>query len=103
MADGASLAARGAPTRAKLRRALAGWDVLLLFALLVGPLAVGRLDSDLMSPLALPGYVVLTIGSAVGSRLFPQYSIWLYWFPFVVGSYTVSVVVALSLRPLCNY
>lgn len=94
--------AERAPTRAAVRRALAGWDVLVLFALLVGPLAVGRLDGDLMSPLALPGYLLLTVGSAIGNRLFPQYGLWLYWFPFVAGSYAVSVVVAATLRPLWN-
>lgn len=105
MADGAApttggAAGRRGPTRATVRRALAGWDVLLLFALLVGPLAIGRLDGDLMTPLALPGYLLLTLGSALGSRLAPQYAVWLYWIPFVVGSYAVSVVLAATVRPL---
>lgn len=100
MADGATPESHRTPARETLLRALAGWDVLLVFALLVGPLAVGRLDGDLMTPLALPGYVALTLGSAVGSRLFPQYAVWLYWIPFVAGSYAVSVVLAATVRPL---
>lgn len=89
-------------TKGRLKRVLAGWDVLVFFALLVGPLAVGRLDAALMTPLALPGYLLLSIGSAVGRLIVPQYAIWLYWFPFIVGSYVLSVVLAATIRPLWN-
>jgi hypothetical protein len=80
------------------RRLLAGPSVLVTFALLVVPLVVGTLKTALMTPLALPGYLVLTIGSAVGNLLFPQLALWLYWVPFALASYAISVVVGIGYR-----
>jgi hypothetical protein len=76
-----------------LRRLFAGPAVLVTFGLLVVPLAVGSLDGRLMTPLAYPGYLVLMIGSSIGSYLFPNFALWVFWAPFVVGSYGISVVV----------
>ena len=80
------------------RRLLAGPSVLVTFALLVVPLVVGTLKTALMTPLALPGYLVLTIGSAVGNLLFPQFALWLYWVPFALASYAISVVIGIGYR-----
>ncbi|WP_231183606.1 hypothetical protein [Haladaptatus sp. DYF46] len=70
-------------------RAVWGW-----YLLLVGPVALGAFDTRLMTPLALPGYVALTIGSAFGSRLFPTLELWVFWGPLLVGAYFVSVALA---------
>lgn len=70
-------------------RAVWGW-----YLLLVGPVALGAFDTRLMTPLALPGYVALTIGSAVGSRLFPTLELWVFWGPLFVGAYFASVALA---------
>lgn len=81
-----------------LRRVLAGPAVLVTFALLVVPLVAGTLKTALMTPLALPGYLILTIGSAVGNLIFPQFALWLYWIPFALASYGISVVVGVAYR-----
>lgn len=83
---------------AALRRVLAGPAVLAAFALLVVPVAVGAYDTRLMTPLALPGYLLLTVGSAVGSQLFPWLALWTFWVAFLVGSYGVAVVIAAGYR-----
>ncbi|WP_101297623.1 hypothetical protein [Halegenticoccus soli] len=75
------------------RDLLAGPVVLGVYALLVVPLLVGRLDARLMTPLAYPGYLLMTVGSSIGSVLFPNYALWVYWGPFLVGSYGLSVAV----------
>lgn len=79
-------------TLSDLRRIFAGRSVLLVFVLLVGPLVVGAIDTDLMTPLALPGYVVLSVGSSIGNFLFPNLALWVFWAPFLLGSYAVSVL-----------
>lgn len=83
-----------------LRRVLAGWDVLTMFALLVVPVVVGAYETTWMTPLALPGYLLLTVGSAIGNRLFPWLALWTYWIPFVVGSYGVAVIVGAGYRAI---
>lgn len=75
------------------RRVLAGPSVVATFLLLVVPLAVGALDTRLMTPLALPGYLILTLGSAVGNLLFSNFALWVYWAPFILVSYVLSVCV----------
>jgi hypothetical protein len=70
-------------------RAVWGW-----YLLLVGPLVLGAFDTRMMTPLALPGYFALTIGSAFGSHLFPTLELWVFWGPFLVGAYFVSVALA---------
>lgn len=82
----------------RLRRLLAGRAVLSTFALLVVPLVAGAVDTRFMTPLALPGYLILTVGSAVGSRLFPNYALWVYWAPFLLASYALAVVTGAVVR-----
>ncbi|WP_423745168.1 hypothetical protein V5735_03850 (plasmid) [Haladaptatus sp. SPP-AMP-3] len=76
-----------------LGRAVWGW-----YLLLVGPVALGAFDTRLMTPLALPGYLALTVGSAFGSYLFPTLELWVFWVPLFVGAYVVSVVLAAAYR-----
>ncbi|MCT9096267.1 hypothetical protein [Haloarchaeobius sp. HME9146] len=73
-----------------LQRWFAGRAVTAVFSLLVFPVVL--LKYGYHNPLALPGYLVLTIGSAIGNRIAPQFELWVYWGPFVVGSYALSVV-----------
>lgn len=84
--------------RTDLRRVLAGPSVVVTFLLLVVPLAVGALDTRLMTPLALPGYIILSLGSAVGNLLFSNFALWVYWAPFLVVSYALSVCVGSMYR-----
>ncbi|SFL15089.1 hypothetical protein SAMN04487950_2737 [Halogranum rubrum] len=81
-----------------LRRLVAGPSVLVTFALLVVPLTAGSLDGRLMTPLAYPGYLIMMVGSSFGSYLFPNFALWVFWFPFVVGCYGISVVVGVLFR-----
>lgn len=81
-----------------LRRLVAGPSVLVTFALLVVPLTAGSLDGRLMTPLAYPGYLIMMVGSSFGSYLFPNFALWVFWFPFVVGCYCISVVVGVVFR-----
>lgn len=71
----------------------AGRSVLVVFTLLVGPVVVGAIDTDLMTPLALPGYVALSLISSIGNALFRNLALWVFWAPFLLGSYAVSVVI----------
>lgn len=86
--------------RGAVGRALVGLDVAVVFALLVVPVAVGAVETSLMTPLALPGYLLLTVGSWYGSHLFPNFALWVFWIPFVAGSYGVAVVTAGCYRAL---
>jgi hydrogenase/urease accessory protein HupE len=81
-------------TLSDIHRMFAGRSVIAVFVIVVGPLVVGTIDTDLMTPLALPGYVALSLGSSVGSYLFPNLALWVFWAPFLFGSYVVSLVVA---------
>ncbi|MFC7233209.1 hypothetical protein ACFQMM_21455 [Saliphagus sp. GCM10025308] len=56
-----------------LRRVLAGPATVATFLFLVVPFGLGWLKTALFSPLALPGYIIYAIGSAVGHRLAPQF------------------------------
>ena len=87
-------------TGTDLRRVFVGSPVLAAFALLVVPLAAGAVDTAFMTPLALPGYLVLTIGSAVGNLLFPNFALWVYWAPFLVACYVLAVLVGAGYRGL---
>ncbi len=79
-----------------VRKLLAGRAVVGWYLLLVVPLVVGALDARFMTPLALPGYLMLTLGSAYGSHLFPTFELWVFWMPFFVGMYVVSVGLAMA-------
>nr|WP_303645269.1 hypothetical protein [Salinirubrum litoreum] len=73
---------------------MVGRDVGVVGALLVLPFAATWVSPRFASPLALPGYLVYTVGSAVGNALLPNYALWVYWAPFLLASYAVSVLVA---------
>jgi hypothetical protein len=81
-------------TGRRFRRTFLGRDVLLVTSLFVLPVALGAVETSLVTPLALPGYLLLTLGSAVGSQLLPSYALWLFWLPFVCGSYGLAVCLA---------
>ncbi|MCO8245901.1 MULTISPECIES: hypothetical protein [unclassified Haladaptatus] len=81
-----------------VRRILAGRAVWGWYLLLVVPLVLGAVDARLMTPLALPGYFALTLGSAYGSHLFPTLELWVFWIPFFIGAYLVSVPLAAVYR-----
>lgn len=81
-----------------LRAVLAGRVVVAVFALLTIPLAVGSLDGRLLTPLAYPGYLVMMAGSSVGTYLFPDLAIWVFWAPFFFGCYAVAVVAGVGYR-----
>ncbi len=80
-------------TVSDVRRIFADRSVIAVFVLLVGPLVIGVIDNDFMTPLALPGYVALSVGSSIGNHLFPNLALWVFWAPFLVGSYAVSVAI----------
>lgn len=82
----------------RLRTVFAGRVVVAVFAFLTIPLVVGSLDGRLLTPLAYPGYLVMMIGSSVGSYLFPNYALWLFWAPFLLGCYAVAVVAGIGYR-----
>lgn len=82
------------------RRVLASPAVLAVFAFLTVPLVLGTLDTALMTPLALPGYLILTIGSAVGNHLLPALALWTFWVPFLLACYTLAVLVGGAYRAL---
>lgn len=69
--------------------------VRLSFALLVFPFAVSVIDSRLSSPLAVPGYVLFVLMTVVGNVLpvSRRFGFRLYWVPFVVVCYGISVAV----------
>lgn len=96
-AEGASTgdrrSAHGAETGG-WQRAFVGRAVWAVFALLVVPLLAGVVDSRLWTPLALPGYLLMTFITVVSSALAPQYRFWVFWPPFVLASYGISVVTA---------
>lgn len=76
-----------------LRRVLAGPATVASYALLVVPLALGWLKTAWMTPLALPGYLVFVIGTAIGNAITARFEFWTYWLPFTLCCYGVSVVV----------
>ncbi|MDL5363325.1 hypothetical protein [Halalkalicoccus sp. NIPERK01] len=76
--------------------------VWISFALLIFPLAIGVVDTRLFSPLALPGYTVFVAMTVVGDVLpvVRNFGFRLYWLPFVVVCYGISVVVGIGYRAL---
>lgn len=81
-----------------LRRWFAGPDVFAVLAVLVLPLAVGTLDSRFLTPLALPGYLLHALGTAVWNRVLPNFALWVFWGPFVGICYAIGVAVAALYR-----
>ena len=76
-----------------IRRILASPATIGTYALLVVPVALGWLETRLFSPLALPGYLLFSVGTAIGNALAPRFEFWIYWVPFLVGCFGVAVVV----------
>ncbi len=74
-----------------LRRIVAGRAVIGAFVVLVGPFLLGVYDNTLMTPLALPGYVVLSIGSSIGNTIFPNLALWVFWVPFFGVFYLIAI------------
>lgn len=75
---------------------VAGPVVWICFALLVFPLALGTIDARLMTPLALPGYAMFVLMTVVGDVLpvVRNYGFRLYWLPFLLVCYGISVALA---------
>lgn len=75
-------------------RALAGPVVWITFAVLVIPFAVGVVDTRFMTPLAFPGYTLFVLMTVVGDVLpvIRNFGFRLYWIPFLVVCYVLSVV-----------
>lgn len=80
------------------REILVAPDVLGITLFLVLPVAVIAVDTSFATPLALPGYLVLTVGSWYGSHLFPTYALRVFWIPFVGSSYVGALVVGVAWR-----
>jgi hypothetical protein len=74
-------------------RVLLGPATVVAFCLLFVPLALGVLDTRLMTPFAAPGYALLLAMTVVGSYVLPQYGLWIYWIPFTVVCYGIATVV----------
>ncbi|GAB7019118.1 hypothetical protein [Halostagnicola bangensis] len=79
--------------RPPIRRVLASPVTLATYAFLVVPFALGWLRSSWMSPLALPGYLIFVIGTVIGNAIAPRYEFWVYWAPFLAGSFGLATVV----------
>lgn len=76
-----------------LRRSLTAPVTVATYLLLVVPLAIGWFETSLLSPLALPGYLIFVIGSAIGNAIFPWIDFRTYWVPFLVGCYGIAVTI----------
>ncbi|OIB56723.1 hypothetical protein BBD46_16980 [Natrialba sp. SSL1] len=73
------------------RRALTSPATVATAIVLIVPFALGWLRTELFSPLALPGYVIYSIGTAIGNAIAPRFEFWVYWVPFVGGCYGIAV------------
>lgn len=78
------------------RRVAASPATIGSYVLLVVPFALGWFDARLFSPLALPGYLLFGIGTAIGNALAPRFEFWIYWVPFLVGSSVIAGVVGVG-------
>lgn len=74
-----------------LRRALTSPVTVATYVLLVVPFALGWIKTALFSPLAIPGYLLFGIGTAIGNAIAPRLDFWVYWVPFLGGCYGVAV------------
>lgn len=81
---------------ALLRRAVSSPATIATYLVLVVPFALGRLSTALYSPLALPGYLIYSVGTAIGNAIAPRFEFWLYWVPFLGGCYGIAVAVGVS-------
>lgn len=78
--------------------AVAGPGVWMTFGAITVPFVAGVVDTRLVTPLAAPGYVLMVGLTVVGSHVAPEYAFWLYWIPFFLCSYLLSIVVAAVAR-----
>jgi hypothetical protein len=85
-----------------LRRVLTAPATIATFLLLVVPLALGWLRTSLLSPLALPGYLIYTVGSAIGNLVAPRLELWVYWIPFLAGCYGIAVTFGYAVELLAD-
>lgn len=76
-----------------LRRIATSPATLATFAFLVVPFGLGWLETRLFSPLALPGYLIYTIGTAIGNVIAPRLDFWVYWVPFLAGTAGIAATV----------
>lgn len=83
-----------------IRTLLAGPAVQAVFALLVAPFGIGVLDTRLMTPLALPGYLLFVSMTVVGDYLVPRFGFVVYWVPFLGSCYGLSVLLGGSYRAI---
>ncbi|WP_440764955.1 hypothetical protein [Natronorubrum sp. DTA7] len=93
--DGRTTALRGVRRRLSVspRRIVSSPATLATFALLVVPFGLGWLETRLFSPLALPGYLLYGVGTAIGNAIAPRFDLWVYWIPFLGGSGAIAVAV----------
>ncbi|ELY94655.1 hypothetical protein C483_02950 [Natrialba hulunbeirensis JCM 10989] len=75
------------------RRALTSPATVATTILLIVPFALGWFRTELFSPLALPGYVIYSVGTAIGNAIAPRFEFWVYWVPFLGGCYGIAVSV----------
>ncbi|MDG5819351.1 hypothetical protein [Natronococcus sp. A-GB7] len=85
-----------------LRRVLTAPATIATFLLLVVPLALGWFRTSLLSPLALPGYLIYMVGSAIGNLVAPRFELWVYWIPFLAGSYGIAVTIGYAVELLVD-
>ncbi|WP_440771251.1 hypothetical protein [Natronorubrum sp. DTA28] len=75
------------------RRIVTSPATLATFTLLVVPFGLGWLETRLFSPLALPGYLLYGVGTAIGNAIAPRFDLWVYWVPFLGGSGAIAVAI----------
>jgi hypothetical protein len=77
---------------------LVGPVVCVSFTLLVFPFAVSVVDARLWTPIALPGYTMFVLMTVVGDVLpvIRSFGFRLYWLPFLLVCYALSVAVAVG-------
>lgn len=82
-------------TYSSLTKRVVAPSVWVSFALLVFPVALSTIDSRLWSPLALPGYVLFVLMTAIGNVLpkVRNLGFRLYWLPFIVVCYGISLAI----------
>ena len=93
--EGRGTALRGVRRRLPVspRRVATSPATLATFTLLVVPFGLGWLETRLFSPLALPGYLLYGVGTAIGNAVAPRFDLWVYWVPFLGGSGAIAVFV----------
>lgn len=84
--------------RTPLKKLVIAPVVWVSFALLVFPLALSNIDSRLFTPLAVPGYILFVLMTIIGNALprVRNFGFRLYWAPFVVVCYGISVTVGVG-------